>query len=232
MKLRPGAFSLRLVCTAALFSLAATGSVAFALPRAVPSALPSATATTALRSSNADLVYDHAQLSGIIPRTAFRSAFRSIEAHGLEATRGTLAIADMSQPSTSKRLVLVDLESHELLLRTWVAHGAGSGGLMARRFSNRNGSHATSLGLYRVGSQIVSPKHGAALLLDGLDKGVNDKARPREVIIHGADYVSKRFIARTGRLGRSWGCPAVPRTEMKKVISALEGDGLLYVYGA
>lgn len=231
MKSRLGARTLRLALSAAVFSLAASGSVAFALPRALSSATATA-ATAAARFASADLVYDRAQLAGIIPRQAFRSAYRSIEAHGLEASRGTLAIADMSQPSTSKRLVLVDLESHELLLRTWVAHGAGSGGLMARRFSNRNGSHATSLGLYRVGSRIVSPKHGAALLLEGLDRGVNDKARPREVIIHGADYVSRRYIARTGRLGRSWGCPAVPRAEMKTVIRELEGDGLLYVYGA
>ena len=178
-----------------------------------------------------DAIYDDAELSGIITRRVFESAYESLEAHGLETNRGTLAIADMSQPSTAQRLVLVDLESRELLLRTWMAHGSGSGGLMADRFSNRDGSHATSLGLYRVGSRIVSPKHGAALLLDGLDKGVNDRARQREVILHGADYVSKRFIARTGRLGRSWGCPAVPRTMMKRVISALEGDGLLYVYG-
>lgn len=248
MKSRTGARTVRFALSAAALAIVATGSVAFALPHALPQALPhalssalsstrptSAPATSAFAaapSASADLVYDHAQLAGIIPRQAVRSAFRSITAHGLEATRGTLAIADMSQPSTAKRLVLVDLESHELLLRTWVAHGAGSGGAIAHRFSNRNGSHATSLGLYRVGSQIVSPKHGAALLLDGLDKGLNDQARPPEVIIHGADYVSKRYIARTGRLGRSWGCPAVPRAEMKTVIRALEGDGLLYVYGA
>jgi len=190
------------------------------------------TVSTTTNAADPDVVYDDAALAGIIPREVFEAAYASIAAHGLEATRGTLAIADMSQPSTAQRLVPVDLESHELLLRTWVAHGSGSGGLMAERFSNRDGSHATSLGLYRVGSQIVSPKHGAALLLHGLDKGLNDLARPREVIIHGADYVSKDFIARTGRLGRSWGCPAVPRAEMARVIAALQGNGLLYVYGA
>jgi hypothetical protein len=227
MKSRLGALSLSLAVSAAVLCSATTGSAALPCPLSV--SISTASPTTS--SHSPDAIYDDADLSGIIAREVFEAAYESIEAHGLATNRGTLAIADMSQPSTAKRLVLVDLESRKLLLRTWVAHGAGSGGLMAERFSNRNGSHATSLGLYRVGQRIVSPKHGAALLLDGLDRGLNDQARPREVILHSADCVSKRYIARTGRLGRSWGCPAVPRAEMKRVISALEGDGLLYVYG-
>ena len=226
MKSRLGALTVRLVVSAAVLVCAVTGSAASA-----PISAPGAAASPTTNSHSPDFIYDDADLSGIIARKVFEAAYESIEAHGLQTNRGTLAIADMSQPSTAKRLVLVDLASHKLLLRTWVAHGSGSGGLMAERFSNQNGSHATSLGLYRVGARIVSPKHGAALLLDGLDRGLNDQARPREVILHSADYVSKRFIARTGQLGRSWGCPAVPRAEMKRVISALEGDGLLYVYG-
>lgn len=180
----------------------------------------------------ADALYADAGLDGILAREAFDAAYASVVARGLDVNSGTLAIADMREPSTAQRLVLVDLESREVVLRTWVAHGQGSGGLTAERFSNTHGSHQTSLGLYRVGTEIVSPKHGAALLLHGLDKGVNDQARAREVIIHGADYVSESFIARTGRLGRSWGCPAVPREEMARVIEALAGDGLLFVYGA
>ncbi|MCC6772332.1 MAG: murein L,D-transpeptidase catalytic domain family protein [Gemmatimonadaceae bacterium] len=228
MTVRFGLLSLCLVVSAAVLLSAASGSAASV---STLSASDGAVSTTA-HTADPDVVYDDAGLSGIIAREVFEAAYESVAAHGLELTHGTLAIADMSQPSTAQRLVLVDLKSRELLLRTWVAHGSGSGGLMAERFSNRNGSHATSLGLYRVGSQIVSPKHGAALLLHGLDKGLNDLARPREVIIHGADYVSKKFIARTGRLGRSWGCPAVPRAQMTRVIAALEGDGLLYVYGS
>lgn len=180
----------------------------------------------------ADALYMDAGLEGILARDAFDAAYASVAARGLDVTSGTLAIADMREPSTAQRLVLVDLASREVVLRTWVAHGQGSGGLTAERFSNAHGSHQTSLGLYRVGSEIVSPKHGAALLLHGLDAGVNDQARAREVIIHGADYVSEDFIARTGRLGRSWGCPAVPRAEMAHVIEALEDDGLLFVHGA
>jgi len=148
--------------------------------------------------------------------------------HGVEPR--VLAIADMSQPSTAKRLYIIDLERRSLLLRTYVAHGQNTGELMAERFSNRHGSHQTSLGLYRVGAEIVSPKHGPALLLHGLDKGLNDQALPREVIIHGADYVSEDFIRQNGRLGRSWGCPAVTRADMPKVIELLANGGLLYVH--
>jgi hypothetical protein len=98
-------------------------------------------------------------------------------------------------------------------------------------FSNREGSHQTSLGLYRVGAEIVSPKHGAALLLHGLERGINCKALEREVIMHGADYVSDDFIAEHGRLGRSWGCPAVSRADMPRMLELLADGGLLYVHG-
>jgi hypothetical protein len=186
--------------------------------------------TTAV--SPADALYERAKLAGIIKREVLEAAYERIEAHQLDITNGTLAIADMSQPSTAKRLVVIDLDAQEVVLQTYVAHGQGTGGLMAEKFSNKHDSHQTSLGLYRVGERITSPKHGAALLLQGLDKGVNDQARAREVIIHGADYVSEQFIAQTGRLGRSWGCPAVPRNEMTRMISTLADGGLLFVHAS
>ena len=142
-----------------------------------------------------------------------------------------LAVADMTLPSTSKRLYLIDLHEQCLVTHTWVAHGQGSGELMCDRFSNQEGSHATSKGLYRIGAQIMSPKHGPALLLHGLDKGRNCQAEAREVIMHGADYVSAEFISTHGRLGRSWGCPAVAHEEMDRMIGLLAGQGYLYVHG-
>lgn len=184
----------------------------------------------AVAEDPAGAVYREAGLVGILDSVVFLAGHRDMERHGLRARM--LAIADMTQPSTAKRLFIVDLEAKRLVLRTWVAHGQNSGGLTAERFSNREGSHQTSLGLYRVGTEIVSPKHGPALLLHGLDAGLNDQALHREVIIHGADYVSARFIAANGRLGRSWGCPAVPREEMARVIELLADGGLLYVAGA
>jgi hypothetical protein len=160
---------------------------------------------------------------------AFEEAFQRME-EGRRAAR-YLAVADMTLPSTSKRLFIIDMHEHCLVSHTWVAHGQGSGELMCDRFSNREGSHATSRGLYRIGPRIMSPKHGPSLLLHGLDKGRNCQAEAREVIMHGADYVSEAFIAAHGRLGRSWGCPAVAREEMERIIGLLADQGYLYVYG-
>ena len=174
-------------------------------------------------------LYADIGLEGHMTEQVFRAGYTSVERHGANAHM--LAIADMTQPSTAKRLYIIDLDKKELVLRTWVAHGQGSGELKCTSFSNREGSHATSKGLYRVGAEIVSPKHGAALLLHGLDRGVNCQAEAREVIMHGADYVSADFIAQHGRLGRSWGCPAVSRTDMPRMIDLLANGGLLYVHG-
>lgn len=174
-------------------------------------------------------VYIELGLEGQVSQSAFTRGYSALARRG--AKPRMLAIADMTQPSTAKRLHLIDLANKELVLSTHVAHGQGSGELFCTSFSNKHGSHATSKGLYRVGAEIVSPKHGAALLLHGLDAGVNCQAEPREVIMHGADYVSEAFIAEHGRLGRSWGCPAVSRADMPRMIQLLTGGGYLYVHG-
>ena len=180
-------------------------------------------------STIAESLYREIGLAGQMDSAAFNAGYRRFAKEGVRS--GMVAIADMTKPSIEKRLFLIDLDSKKVVLRTYVAHGSNTGDLYATKFSDKFNSHQTSLGLYRVGATITSPKHGAALLLNGLDKGLNGLARAREVIIHGADYVSEKFIAARGRLGRSWGCPAVPRDDMPTVIRSLAGGGLLYVYG-
>ena len=192
----------------------------------MPAPLP-VMAEDAARAEALEL-YHEVGLSGEVATEVFVKAYARVS--GMAPAR-MLAIADMTQPSTAKRLYIIDLDRKTLMLRTWVAHGQGTGEVMARHFSNSHGSHQTSLGLYRVGAEIVSPKHGPALLLHGMDKGTNDQALAREVIMHGADYVSASFIAQHGRLGRSWGCPAVSREHMAKMIELLADGGLLYVHG-
>lgn len=175
------------------------------------------------------VLYMEIGLAGELSERVFDAGFKRMQRYGQNSR--FLAIADMTQPSDAKRLYVIDLENKALVMRTHVAHGQGSGERMATSFSNKEGSHATSLGLYRVGAEIVSPKHGAALLLHGLERGVNCQAEAREVIMHGADYVSESFIAEHGRLGRSWGCPAVSRQDMPRMLELLANGGLLYVHG-
>jgi hypothetical protein len=178
----------------------------------------------------AEELYAELCLENELAQPIFAAGYRKMQKYGV--TGKILAIADMTQPSDAKRFYIIDLDKKELVLRTYVAHGQGSGERMATSFSNKEGSHATSLGLYRVGAEIVSPKHGAALLLHGLERGVNCQAESREVIMHGADYVSETFIAEHGRLGRSWGCPAVSRADMPRMLELLADGGLLYVHGS
>lgn len=190
-------------------------------------AAPMAMVSTTTTASSA--LYNELCLKGELEETVFTACYRRMERKGVKGH--VVAIADMTQPSNAKRFYIIDLDRKELLMRTYVAHGQGSGELMATAFSNREGSHQTSLGLYRVGAEIVSPKHGAALLLHGLEKGLNCQAEAREVIMHGADYVSDAFIKEHGRLGRSWGCPAVSREDMPRMLELLANGSLLYVHG-
>lgn len=175
----------------------------------------------------ADAIYAECGLTGVVEAEAFRTAYLSCIAH--DAPGGVLALADMTRPSTEKRLFIIDLDARRLLLRTWVAHGRNSGDLYCTAVSNTSGSLCTSKGLYRVGERIVSLKHGDALLLHGAE-ATNSRAEEREIILHGADYVSAAFIAEHGRLGRSFGCPAVAPEVMPRLIAWLADGGLLYIH--
>lgn len=195
-------------------------------PAEVPAG-PKGPAVEVNATAAADAIFADSGLNGLMDQDAFRRAFQSRGAH--HAGSHILAVADMTRPSTEKRLYIIDLNAHKLLLRTWVAHGKNSGELYCTSVSNKSGSLQTSKGLYRVGEKIISPKHGDALLLHGLDPGVNSAAESREIIMHSASYVGADFIAAHGRLGRSFGCPAVAPEVMPQVVDLLQGQ-LLYVF--
>lgn len=142
---------------------------------------------------------------------------------------GTLTVIDYSKPSSEKRLWVFDLKSRELLYQELVAHGQGSGANMATEFSNEPETHRSSIGLFRTADTYVG-KNGYSLRLDGLDRGFNDLARARAIVMHGASYVSEAFVKTTGRLGRSWGCPAVSELVARKMIDTVKGGGLLFAY--
>lgn len=148
---------------------------------------------------------------------------------GLVERRELLTVIDYSLPSTQPRLFVFNLESRRLLFRELVAHGKNSGGNLASFFSNSTGSLATSLGLFVTGGTYVG-SNGYSLRLKGLEEGVNDMAFDRAIVMHGASYVSRAAIRALGRLGRSWGCPAVRTEVAKKMIDTLRGGSPVFAY--
>ena len=169
-----------------------------------------------------------AALEVCIGTEPLQEAISRVQAQHPDARR--IAIADFSLPSTSQRFYVIDLEKEQILLQTWVAHGKNSGDLYARKFSNTPSSLMSSQGLYEVGEKFESPRHGPSRVLLGLDKGINDNAQEREIILHGADYVGEAFIEAHGFCGRSHGCPALPRADMDRAIALLEPGSLLYIH--
>lgn len=145
--------------------------------------------------------------------------------HGASAERW-LTIIDYSLPSTTPRLWVIDLAKGEVAFHERVAHGRNTGDERAEAFSNEDGSLQTSIGVFRTAETYVG-SNGYSLRLDGLERGVNDRARARQIVVHGAPYVSDEFIAKTGRIGRSWGCPALPLTVAHDVIDTIRGGTLV-----
>lgn len=140
-----------------------------------------------------------------------------------------LTIIDYSLPSTIRRLWVLDVPRREIVFNELVAHGEGSGDNFASRFSNRPGSRRSSLGLFRT-EDVYRGEHGVSLRLAGLEPGVNDRASERAIVIHAAPYVSPSMIAARGRLGRSWGCPAVEPGVHRRLIERIKGGTPVLAY--
>ena len=143
--------------------------------------------------------------------------------------RPVLTLIDYSRPSREPRLWVLDLEQRAVRFETLVAHGRGSGLARAIAFSNRPDSKQSSLGLFRT-DEIYEGEHGYSLRLVGLEAGVNDLAYERNIVVHGADYVTAKFATRHGRLGRSWGCPALDPSVNRDVIDAIRDRTALFAY--
>jgi hypothetical protein len=140
-----------------------------------------------------------------------------------------LSIVDFSQPSMNKRLYVIDLDNYFLLYNTLVAHGAKSGKEMANLFSNKSSSHKSSLGFYVTG-ETYDGCNGYSLKLRGMEKGINDYALKRGIVLHGADYVSEEYGSSQGYIGRSYGCPALPAGISHEVIDILKEGTCLFIY--
>lgn len=139
-----------------------------------------------------------------------------------------LTVIDYSRPSTEQRLWVFDLERQKVLLNSLVAHGQGSGAIMATRFSDQPQTHATSLGLFLTGDTYQG-HNGYSLRLRGLEGGFNSQAESRAIVVHGAPYVNEQ-MAMAGRIGRSWGCPAVPTRVAQPLINTIKDGTLVFAY--
>lgn len=140
-----------------------------------------------------------------------------------------LTIIDFSLSSREKRCWVIDVDANKIIYNSLVAHGQNSGEDYADSFSNKNDSYKSCLGFFTTG-EIYTGKHGISLKLDGLEKGVNDNARARSIVVHGADYVSNSFIENHSRLGRSQGCPALPTNISAKIIEKIKNKSCLFIY--
>lgn len=178
--------------------------------------------------SSCKQLYNEMQLEGIVNFTAFEQAIAGYDKIG-EKTKEILTLVDFSKPSTEERFYVFDMRHKKLLFTSLVSHGKNSGGNYATSFSNENGSLKSSLGFFLT-ENTYQGKNGYSLILNGLEKGINDRAKERAIVIHGAAYSNPSAIASSGRLGRSFGCPALPQTVSKPIINTIKGGSLLFIY--
>lgn len=190
-----------------------------------PAALPEAVPAVATRTTFAK------DVKGLSPQVLAMAldAVECARARGVSGREDLLTVIDYSLPSTEPRLWVLDLERGEVLFHELVAHGAGTGDNYATRFSNVKDSRQTSLGLFLTAGTYQGG-NGYSLKLKGLDKGINDRAEERYIVMHGAWYVSPEHARRQGRLGRSWGCPALSQQIAPTVIDTIKGGSFVFSY--
>jgi hypothetical protein len=181
-----------------------------------------------------DELFMQLQLADLgLPSDAFQmaiSGYRKLEAMGKLQNPSILTIIDFSQSSTKKRMYVIDLRNKTLLYNTYVAHGRNTGDEFATNFSNGLGTHKSSLGFYIAESIKMSASVGLSVLLQGVERGINDNAMKRAIIMHGAKYASEAFVRLNGQLGRSYGCPSVPPELIKPVSETIQGGTCLFIY--
>jgi hypothetical protein len=201
-------------------------------PPPMPSPVP-LSFMDSLQSGSFKSIYDSLQLniSGL-SRQAFdyaRKGWEKLASQGRILNESIIAIVDFSQPSSQKRLYVLDMQNYKVLFNTLVAHGRNSGKEWASSFSNRPSSYKSSPGFYITGETYFGD-NGYSLKLNGIEHGINDNAMQRAIVIHGADYVNESYIQSQGYIGRSQGCPAVPRGEAREIIDAIKEGTCLFVY--
>lgn len=155
---------------------------------------------------------------------------KKLDSEGKLKNPNIVTIADYSQSSNKKRLYVIDLKNKKLLFNTYVAHGRNTGDEFANSFSNKEGSYKSSLGFYVTQHPITGTYTGFSLQIEGVEKGFNDHAVQRAIIIHAAEYATENFIKKYGRLGRSYGCPSLPPEMNKPIIETIKEGTCLFIY--
>ena len=213
--------------------------LSFAFASFKPASLKATTAvaktvsTTDADISSKIMIYDSLQLNELgLSKEAFIEGLKGyavLRSQGKLNNDNLLSIADFTLPSTQKRLFVIDLENFKLLFNTYVAHGRNSGKEYAKKFSNSPESHMSSLGFY-VTLNTYYGDNGFSLRLEGEEKGINDNAKSRAIVIHPADYVSENTVRSLGYLGRSYGCPALPAKLATPIIKTIKDGSCFFVY--
>ena len=179
------------------------------------------------------VMYDSLDLSSLgLSREAFVYAltgFKNLVAEGKIQKDNILSILDFTLPSGKKRLFIIDITTGELVFNTYASHGKNSGKIVPTKFSNNNNSNQSSLGFYITGDT-YNGKHGQSLRLLGEEKGINDKALERGIVMHSASYVDENIVAHQGFIGRSQGCPALPMNMSKEIIEKIKEGSCLFIY--
>ena len=194
---------------------------------------PKSYAMTTSDSKKVEIIYNslnsnHFQLPKLESFSKALEGFYLLKEKGI-IKKDYLTIIDFSLSSKVKRMWIIDMNENKILMNSLVAHGKNSGEDYANQFSNTNESNKSSLGFFATGESYIG-KHGLSLKLDGLEQGMNNNARHRAIVIHGADYVSENFIKNHNRLGKSQGCPAVPIELSKKIIQIIKDKSCLFIY--
>lgn len=179
-------------------------------------------------------LYQDFELDSVMDFKVFRYGligYYNMLEKGLLPRDSLITIIDFDQPSDNERLYILNVSNKTLLARSLVAHGKNTGDIEARYFSNKARSNQSCLGFFFTG-ETYDGKHKYSLKIDGVDTLYNHNARTRGVVFHGAEYVSKDYIEYNGRLGRSFGCPALPQATNKEIVDMIKGGSMLFIYAS
>lgn len=168
-------------------------------------------------------------------RMAFQAYYKYQAANPEKVRKPYLYFVDYGLDSSTPRGYVFDMKALTVVDGPFtVAHGRGSAVGRAgvpTRFSNRDGSNATSLGLYLAqetyafrGKSGGRAYRSPGLRLKGVSGKYNSAARSRGVVVHGAPYVTATSA------GRSEGCPAVEQDRARKLIPQIANGGMVFMF--